>query len=163
MKVSIWLALLCYLAGPLAAMTGREDRTWQAGARLAWSLGCVAFLVHVAAAFQVEYAWSHAVALRETARQTAAVTGWETGTGLYLNYLFTLLWVVDAAWWWRGLERYRNRPAWVTASLHGFCLFIAVNATMVFETGLIRWIALLVMLALAAVFVTTRLRREAAA
>lgn len=163
-KASIWLALVCYLAGPLAALVGRSDQPWQARARLIWSLGCVAFLVHVAAAFHVDYAWSHTVALRETARETAAVTGRETGVGLYFNYLFTVFWVADAAWWWwRGLKGYRARPAWVTATLHGFFLFMAFNATVVFENGPIRWVSMAASLALLSLFLGVRLQGRSAA
>lgn len=158
-KVSIWLSLSCFLAGPLAALVGRGNWRWQAMARAIWTLGCVVFLVHVASAFHVAYDWSHAVALRETARETAAVTGRETGVGLYLNYLFTLLWVLDAAWWWRGMAAYRDRPAWITASLHGFFLFMAFNATVVFETGPIRWLSLAACLALTVLFLGRRWRR----
>ena len=55
--------------------------------------------MHVAAAFHYYYEWSHAVGLAETARQTEELTGMASGSGLYLNYLFTLVWLADGIYW----------------------------------------------------------------
>lgn len=155
---TVHLALLAYVVGLLAACVGRHHRPWQATARLVWTVGCGLFLVHVAAAFHFHYGWSHAIALRETARQTAELTGVASGAGLYLNYLYTVLWVADAAFWWRGLERYRSRPVAVDGALHGFFLFIGFNATVVFEEGWVRWGAVASLVAVIAVLAVARLR-----
>jgi hypothetical protein len=40
------------------------------------------------------------------------------------------------------LTAYRLRPSWLTALWHGFLLFIFFNATVVFKTGLLRWLGL---------------------
>lgn len=152
-NVSIHLALLSYACGFLAACMGRHHRSWQGVARWVWTGGCFLFLVHVAAAFHYHYGWSHAIALRETARQTAELTGTASGAGLYLNYLYTVLWVADAAYWWRGLERYRSRPLWIDVALHGFFLFMTINATIVFEDGWVRWSAVGVLALVAAVLI----------
>ena len=150
-RISVWLALLGYLAGPCAALLGRRHRSWQRTARAIYTVGLVAFLIHVAAAFHFFYRWSHAVALAETAKETAAVTGVASGTGLYLNYAFTLLWALDVAWWWlAGSEAFRRRSAWIGGSLHGFFLFMAFNATVVFEQGAIRWVGMVATVALTA-------------
>lgn len=120
-------------------------------ARLLWTAGFLLFLAHVTAAFHFFHGWSHADAYRETARQTGDLTGTYYGGGLYLNYLFTLAWAADVAWWWGGgLDRYRGRPQWVGVSLHAFMLFMAINATAVFEQGTLRWTAVGVAAALAA-------------
>ena len=42
------------------------------------------------------------------------------GGGLYLNYLFTAVWVADVLCWWRGLAWYAARPRWLDLALHGF-------------------------------------------
>jgi hypothetical protein len=109
-RASVWLAVLCYPAGPAGRLGGAPRLT-----RAVWTVGCLAFLVHVAAAFHVHYAWSHTVALRETARQTAELTGYEVGTGLYANYLFAALWTLDVLWWWRDERGHRRRLAGVAA------------------------------------------------
>lgn len=139
-RVTIWLALAGYLAGPISALLGRAHPGWQRRARILYSFGLGFFLAHVALAFHVYYGWSHRVAYFETARQTLEATGRDSGSGIYLNYLFTLLWSFDVAdWWRRGAVGFRRRPPWVDLALHGFFLFMAFNATVVFETGPVRW------------------------
>ena len=142
MRGSVWLALLCYPAGPLgiACAAGARHHV----ARLLWTLGCAAILVHAASSFDVFYGWSHRVALEETARQVAEVTGRRVGAGIYLNYLFTLVWAADAAWWWLDANGYRRR-SWIGVSLvHGFFLFMIFNATVIFEDGAVRVMGLVV-------------------
>ena len=153
---TIRAALLLYAAA-LALRLARP--TAHRAARFFWTAGCLLFLAHVAAAFHFFHGWSHSHAYRETARQTKELVGADSGGGLYLNYLFTLAWAADVGWWWRaGLERYARRPRWVDVSLHAFMLFMAFNATAVFERGAIRWTAVGLMVLLA-VGLMRRLRR----
>ena len=91
------------------------------------------YLLHVALAFHHVHHWSHIEAM-EHVRQASGF-----GEGLYASYLFTLLWTIDVAWWWRSPESYARRSIWLSAGLHGFMLFMIFNATVVFETGAIRW------------------------
>jgi hypothetical protein len=117
----------------------RRDRA----ARLAWTAACVFYLAHVAAAFQFQHHWSHAAAYAATARQTAEVFGIDWGGGLYFNYIFTMVWVVDATWWWRaGIERYRARRPWIARAVQWFFAFMFFNATVVFGSPPIRWFGL---------------------
>jgi hypothetical protein len=98
-------------------------------ARIASTLGLAAYLVHVWAAFTYFYAWSHEVAYRETARQTAELFGLRWGGGLYLNYLFTGVWVVDCAGSW--LRFWERRSAGVRMAAYAFMSFMVVNGTIV--------------------------------
>ena len=141
---TIHLALLAYAVGLLWLGCGRP-RTWQRIVRPIWTAGCGLFLIHVAAAFHYHYGWSHATALAETARETFEATGFRSGSGLYLNYLFTLLWVGDVMLWWLRPEAYLARARRYDLALHGFFLFMAFHATVVFEEGWVRWMALLVL------------------
>ena len=138
---SVWLALLCYPAGPLGIAVSTIPG--QRRARIVWSLGCAAFLVHVASSFDVFYGWSHSVALSETARQVAELTGRPFGAGIYLNYLFTVIWVLDAVWWWSDAASYRRRSR-IALVVHAFFLFMIFNATVVFEAGAVRIMGLVV-------------------
>lgn len=122
-----------------------------------WSAGCVLFLLHVAAAFQFEHNWSHEAAWRHTAAQTAAVTGWDWGGGLYLNYLFTLLWVADAVWDWHVCLTGRNVLPRLQIALRWFLAFIVFNATVVF--GHRGWWVAAAVLVLALLW-TRRMRRS---
>lgn len=105
----------------------RRPRT----ARLVWTAALVLYLLHVAAAFHFQYGWSHAIALRETARQTRELFGVDSGSGLYLNYLFTAIWISDCLWWWLLPMGYAARPIAVSAVIQGFMGFMFVNATVV--------------------------------
>ena len=82
-RLSIWLALIAYATAASLLLQSRGHPHWRGGARWAWTLGCVFFLVHVVCAFAYFHHWSHAEAYRETARQTAALTGWQWGGGIY--------------------------------------------------------------------------------
>lgn len=103
--------------------------------RIAWSAGCGVYLAHVACAFEYFFHWSQAEAYAFTAQQTAAVVGIDWGGGLYVNYVFTLVWLADVGWWWTD----RPRPRWIGLPIDAFMAFIAFNATVVFATGFSRW------------------------
>ncbi|HWG42853.1 MAG TPA: hypothetical protein VN688_08720 [Gemmataceae bacterium] len=143
---TVRLALALYVLGLVLRWSAGGRRSWRAGARLAWTGGCLAFLLHVVCAFAFYHHWSHANAYAATARGTAAVVGWDSGAGLYVNYAFGLVWLADVAWWWRGLENYEARPRVIEWTVQGFLAFIAFNATVVFAEGRIRWISLVVCL-----------------
>jgi hypothetical protein len=106
-------------------------------------MGCVSILAHVACAYHFYHNWSHAAAYRETARQTAEVTGLDWGGGLFINYALIIGWVIDVSLWrLRGLDAYRNRPRLMAVAWQGFLFFIIFNATVIFKTGSLRWIGL---------------------
>ncbi len=135
---SVRLALLLY-AFAILPMPWLDEAGWQAGTalgrlvRLAWALACLVYLAHVALAFHHHHGWSHARAMEHVAERGGF------GPGIFLSYLFTLAWALDAAWWWLAPVRYAQRPNGVGGSLHGFMLFMVFNATVVFATGLARW------------------------
>ena len=93
-------------------------------------------------AFHFFHHWSHAHAFERT-REVSGV-----GEGIYVSYLFTLLWAADVAWWWLRADRYAVRSVWIDRSLQAFMLFIVLNGTVVFESGPIRWAGLLGLAAL---------------
>ena len=106
------------------------------------------YLTHVGATFQLRHHWSHNAAYEETARQTAALFGVRSGAGLYCNYAFTLIWALDVIWIWWSPPTYRRRPRWMAALIHGFMAFLFFNATVVFVTGWVRWLGVMVSIAL---------------
>jgi hypothetical protein len=145
---SIWLALVLYTAsaGALAFVPGTSARSLS---RWLHTLACLAFLAHVAAAFQFFHHWSHAAAQADTARQTAEFTGWNWSGGLYFNYAFALLWVGEIAWLWTSPAAYWRRPGWITWSVRIAFLFMLVNGAVVFVRGPRRWMGLFLCLGLA--------------
>ena len=126
-------ALLLY-AATLALRLAAPTRP--RAARLLWTLGCLLFLAHVAAAFHYFHDWSHDDAYRHTARQTGELVGQYWGGGLFLNYIFIVVWGADVVYWWRrGTGAYAARPRRVDVPLHAFMAFMAFNATVVFASG----------------------------
>ncbi len=152
-RLTIWIAIFGYALGTFAFAFARNKHQGDKIARLAWTAATVALLVHSFCAFHFYHGWSETAAYRETARQTAEVFGLNWGGGLYVNYALILGWVVDVGWWWaRGLNSYRHRPRLLIAAWHGFLIFIIFNSTVVFKTGLVRWMGLGVCLSLCLVW-----------
>ncbi len=112
-----------------------RPHTSDAPARAMWTIGAALLAVHSVAAFHTFYDWSQERALVETARQTAAVTGWSWGGGLFINYAFVVTWMADAVWWWLAPEAYRRRPAALSAALRGVFVFMFLNGAIIFAGG----------------------------
>ena len=130
-RATIWLSL----AGYAISFCLQVRRVAPKFALVAWSFGAVAFLTHTLFAFHFFYNWSHTIALAETARQTKDLTGFDSGSGLYLNYAFGLVWLVDAAWWLSAGDKYDRRPRSMVLGLHSFFWFMIVNGAIVFGSG----------------------------
>lgn len=152
---TIRVALALYLAALLLRLRVRCDQRCLQLARLTWSAGCIAFLIHVACAFHFFHHWSHAAAYEHTAQRSAETVGWSWGGGLYVNYLFGLIWIADAAWWWIDADGYLARTRWIEWPVQGFLAFITFNSTVVFGVGAIRWFGLAATVLLAGLWLGT--------
>jgi hypothetical protein len=95
-------------------------------ARLAWTLGALMLLIHIVVAFWLAHGWSHAAAV-EHVREVGGF-----GSGIIVNYLFVLIWSGDIVWWWISPVSRSRRPRWVGWVVHGFLLFVVLNATVIF-------------------------------
>ncbi|MFG0294898.1 MAG: hypothetical protein ACF8PG_03245 [Maioricimonas sp. JB045] len=107
---------------------------------LVWTMGGVTNLLHVLVAFHYAHAWDAAAAWEHVARQTAAVTGWHWGGGLYVNYVFSLLWLADVGVCWRACVLRRPLPPTYLVILHGLFVFMIFNATVVFGPPVWKWV-----------------------
>jgi hypothetical protein len=153
--LTLWLArasAVSYAVAVLIAVsngetTGRNFRRWRA----AWSAACLLLIIHVAAAFHFEHAWSHSAALNHTAQQTARVTSINRGEGLYFNYVFLILWLLDVAILWTAAGQPSTT---LRRSTEVACVFMFFNATVVF--GPRGWIGPAVAFAVAAVWLRRR-------
>jgi hypothetical protein len=148
-RLSIWLALVAYAIGAGLLLQARGRSHPRSLARGAWTLGCVFFLVHVFCAFAFFHHWSHADAYRKTARQTAELTGWHWGGGIYINYVFAAAWLAAVLWWWLAPASFDRRPAWLNVLWHGFLIFMVFNGTIVFGHGPVRLLGIVICIALA--------------
>ncbi len=149
---TVRLALLCYAPAVAIVLLLRPDEwrglSWRVrAARWYWSLGLATYLIHLGMAFHYYHHWSHAEAIAHVEARSGF------GPGIYLSHLFTLAWTADVLWWWTWAESYAERPSWIDRALHGFMAFVTFNATVVYETGPIRWAGALLFAGLAVVFV----------
>jgi hypothetical protein len=103
--------------------------------RLCWAIACVLLWVHIAVAFHLGHGWSH----RAAWEHTRAVGGY--GDGIFVNYAFAVVWLIDAVWALFAFDSYRTRPGWLHWSIHGFLAFVVFNAAVVFATTpMLPWI-----------------------
>jgi hypothetical protein len=157
-RLTIWVALCAYAVGAGTLLLARGRPQWVARARCIWTLGCAFFLAHVFCAFSFYHQWSHAAAYRETARQTAEMTGLHWGGGIFLNYAFAAAWLADVLWWWLAPADFVRRSPRISRVWHGFFFFMVFNGTVVFGNGPVRWLGGLICIALAGLW---RRRRNA--
>ena len=83
-----------------------------------------------------------AAAYQDTAEKIKAAIGWRFGGGIYFNYLFLLMWLADAIWWWIAPAGYTKRGKVVNLLVYGYLFFIAFNGVVVFGHGATRWTGL---------------------
>lgn len=142
---SVRLSMICYATALALRLLGRSN----SAARWCWTVGLVLLAAHTVAVFGVYHHWSHAEAIAHTARRTAELTGWNWGGGLYFNYAFLALWSADVLWWWLRPASYLRRSRWIEGLLQAYLAFIAINATIIFAEGAVRWTSVGILLALA--------------
>jgi len=157
---TVWLALSLYVASQIAKAARRTGGS-DASARWLSSVGCVAFLAHIASAFHFYHDWSHSAASVATARQTAELFGWRWGGGIYFNYLFALLWIVDVALDWAKPTGCQNRPRWSIWIVRSSFWFMILNGAVVFARGPVRGYGLILCLTLVVCWWQNRKRNSA--
>jgi hypothetical protein len=96
----------------------------------------------------VRYGWSHEAAVAATARQTMAVYGVNWGGGVYLNYAFVTLWVVEAWRWYRFPSRQTRPVRAITWTTRAVFLVMILNAAVIFAGGARRGAGALIVLGL---------------
>lgn len=128
-----------------------RDKSYQFGfdiAKSVWLIGSLLALLHALATMAFHHQFQHQLALVDTARQTEATIGIAVGIGIYFNYAFVLIWLVDAFWLCGFSPSYLSRPRFFDLVTYGFLAFIAFNGAVVFETGPLRWLSIAAILAL---------------
>lgn len=123
---SAWIATAFWYVAVLLLLANRADHHPGTAARACWTSGSGFAVLHTAVALHAAHGWSHEAAYRHT----AAVGGF--GWGVYVNYLFVLVWTADAAAMWVTPRLYRQRSRYLTWAVHGFLAFVVFNATVVF-------------------------------
>jgi hypothetical protein len=130
--LTIWIALGLFTAGEIGR--ARHPRgigwPWHASA-----LGLALSILHTVLAFDVVHGWSHEDAVLNTAIQTERVFGTAVGWGLYVNYVFFLVWLLDLVDWRRRAGGVERRPTAALLALQVFYLVIVLNAAVIFAAG----------------------------
>jgi hypothetical protein len=127
------LATVAWAAGEvMMRRSARYDRF----ARTASTIGIALALLHVGLAFQFVYAWNHEEAIAATVRQSVDRFGWGWRGGIYVNYLFLSLWLVDVGWWWLAPVSHSSRARWFETTRLGIFVFMFVNGAIVFASGI---------------------------
>ena len=145
---TIWIALALFAIGEAgAARLARRNRpaAWAWRASL---LGAAFALLHVLIALATEYHWDHDAAVSGTARQAAALYGFEWRGSIYVSYAFLLCWFAAAACT-RGRSAVKapgpRRLTWVW---RGFALIVIANGAIVFTRPAWRPLGVLLVAAL---------------
>lgn len=134
-----WLALLLYVGQQALQRMGANasGKAWWLGAS-----GCASLLIHILLSFHFRHDWSHAAAYADTARQTAALTGWNSGGGIFVNYLFALVWMLDVGSSWSKRKSANQGSTGRIWMLRAFFLFMFLNAAVIFVRSPARWLGL---------------------
>jgi hypothetical protein len=137
-RQTIRLSLACWFVAVLL-MPDLDLAGWRACGRgrlvrWVWTLGWATYLIHVGLAYHHAFGWSQTAALAHTRARSGV------GEGIYVSYVFTLVWGLDVVWWWLAPAAYAGRSPWWDRLLHGFLAFIIFNGTVVYETGAVRWV-----------------------
>jgi hypothetical protein len=111
------------LSWPIIVLARGVDQCY---GRLPWTIACVLLLLHIAIAFHVGHGWSLHVAWEHT----RSVGGY--GDGLYINFAFAVVWLLDVLWMWISVGSYLRRPRWLHRWIHLFLAFIVFNAAVIF-------------------------------
>jgi hypothetical protein len=111
-------------------------------ARSIWTVGITLALVHVFLAFQFVYAWDHDRAVAATVQQSVDRVGWGWRGGIYVNYLFLILWLADVCWWWLMPASRASRSTRIEAARFILFTFMFVNGAVVFASGIARLVGI---------------------
>ncbi len=82
------------------------------------------------------------MAIEATAQQTQELIGIRFGAGLFVNYAFDLVWLVDAMVRMISPGIYSKIPKAYRYCTNSFLIFMAINGAIVFQSGCIRAIGL---------------------
>jgi hypothetical protein len=126
------IAVLFYLVRIGIELSAKSSPRREFWSRCVWTAACAVYLLHVVFAFHFAFGWSHAAAVAHASRRTLEIVGLDWPGAMWINYVFTVLWVSDVALWWKRARRNQATPPAVYWSVHVLFAFIVFNATVVF-------------------------------
>lgn len=132
---TVWASLAAFVAGEAARRASGNART---AVRL-HTIGILLMTVHMAVSMGWVHDWSHTAAMAATAAQSKAVYGVDARAGLFVNYLFLIVWAIDA-WHLRAKPDHPRLGRTGLLVLRAFYLIVIVNAAVVFAADWRRWL-----------------------
>jgi hypothetical protein len=138
--VTIWIALALFVAGEYEPGTSRR----LPAARLLFLLGALICVAHITLAMSNVHRWSHAAAIAATAAQTNAFYGVRWGGGVYVNYVFSAVWIADALQRLVAPASFARRSRALVWTLRAFYFVIIVNAAVIFAAPGRRWMGVVI-------------------
>jgi len=148
-QASLWAIRIAMAI--LAVGYWMQIRTRQRNSKpIAWLWVCGASLaaVHTVSALWAFHGGSHADAVVATADRTEALFGIRVGAGVYVNYVFVVVWWLDAALragslrWLPDHSRGPMALRVVGYAIDGFLIGMAISGSIVFASGPIRYVGL---------------------
>jgi hypothetical protein len=159
-KGAIWVALLFYLAGLARIFMADGAVAGLRQARRLATIGYGVYLLHVLMGFQGFYGWSHEAAYEVMALQTYDIIKVRSGVVIYVNYLFTAVWLAELIWAWGWFSNWQQRSRWASRLIHGFLAGVLFCGMGIFSEGLVRWYSLALFGAVGVVWLRARVGRR---
>ena len=132
---TIWISLGLFVAAQHGyRATAPPVPPWVHWANAAGLLLCAA---HIGIAMGGVHGWNHTNAIAATALQTESVFGWRWGGGVFVNYLFVIIWTLEA-WWRTRTPRAFSGSGVARWVLRTFYAVVVFNAAVVFARGSMR-------------------------
>lgn len=107
---------------------------WPRVASVLNQTGAIAMWIHIIIAYWLAHGGSHTAAVEHVARRTYDAMGWQSGIGIYANFVVTLVWTVTAFADKQFVERDHLRRARVFSEV--FLWFMFLCATIPFAQPL---------------------------
>ncbi len=107
-----------------------------------WLVGALLSLCHSLGSLATFHQGSQSKAFEATAQQTEELLGVGFGAGLFVNYAFVTVWLIDAFFRILLPSIYNQLPKVYRYCTNGFLIFIAINGAIVFQSGWVRGMGL---------------------
>jgi hypothetical protein len=134
---TIWISLLLFVAAQHGLRQPARVLRPAGWVQAANAIGLALCVAHITLAMGWVHGWSHELASAATAMQTKSVYGLRWGGGLFVNYLFVIVWATEA--WMKsrpsGSVLDAAGPRWALRIFYGVVIF---NAAVVFVRGPMR-------------------------
>lgn len=116
---------------------------WTGVARMGWFAAWLGLCGHLLTAYGEVHGWSHLAAWEHTRLETLRITGWDSGAGLWFNFVTLWVWTAEAIRiGWCHAPRCAGISAVFATACQVWIAFMMFQSAVVFAEGLVRWLSL---------------------